>query len=53
MTKEFLVNASTFKYAAETKKPALVKRDEKPIMGLKTSKNYVLANKVENMLARK
>ena len=48
----FVVNGSTFKYNAETKKPAIPKKDEKPIMGLKTSKNFVLANKVENMLAR-
>ncbi|KAF0689760.1 Aste57867_18828 [Aphanomyces stellatus] len=32
------------------KKPALVKADEKPVMGLKTSKNFVTANAVEAIL---
>ena len=50
-TQKFLVN-SPFKYSADGRKAALPRRDEKPIMGLKTSKNYILANKVENMLAR-
>jgi len=43
---------SAFRYSDDNRKAALPKRDEKPIMGLKTSKNYVLANKVENMLAQ-
>ena len=34
-------------------KPPIPKRDEKPIMGLKTKKNFILANAVENMLACK
>lgn len=40
-----------FLYPDETKKPAVVKKDEKPIMGLKSSKNYVTANAVETILA--
>ncbi|KAH9068630.1 hypothetical protein Ae201684P_004332 [Aphanomyces euteiches] len=32
------------------KKPAVVKVDEKPVMGLKTSKNFVTANAVEAIL---
>ncbi|TMW59627.1 hypothetical protein Poli38472_004696 [Pythium oligandrum] len=33
------------------KRPSVVKRDEKPIMGLKSSKNFVTANAVEAILA--
>lgn len=33
------------------KRPPVVRRDEKPIMGLKSSKNYVTANAVEAILA--
>ena len=32
-------------------KPALPARDEAPVMGLVTTKNFVVANAVENMLA--
>ena len=34
-------------------KPAVPKKDEKPIMGLKTNKNFVVTNAVENILAGK
>lgn len=43
---------TNFKYDDESKKPPVPKSDEKPIMGLKTQKNYVLANAVENMLSQ-
>lgn len=42
--------ASKFDYEGP-KKQAIVKRDEKPIMGLKSSKNFVTANAVEAILA--
>lgn len=34
----------------ETRKPSVPTREEKPIYGLKTSKNYITANAVENIL---
>jgi hypothetical protein len=33
------------------KKPAVPLKDEKPIMGLVSDKNYIVANAVENILA--
>ena len=33
------------------KKPAVPRRDEKPVMGLQTTKNFLVANAVENILA--
>ena len=32
-------------------KPLVPKRDDKPVMGLKTTKNFVVANAVENILS--
>ena len=34
-------------------KPAVPKRDDKPVMGLKTTKNFVVSNAVENILSSK
>ena len=43
---------ATFKRGPEgEKKPAVPKREEKPVMGLSTDKNFVVANAVENILA--
>ena len=40
------------KYSRDgAKKPAVPKKDEKPIMGLVSDKNYIVANAVENILA--
>lgn len=36
----------------KTPKPSVPKVSEKPIMGLKTSKNFVVSNAVENILAQ-
>jgi hypothetical protein len=33
------------------RKPAVPKKDEKPILGLVSDKNYIVANAVENILA--
>ncbi|TYZ67294.1 hypothetical protein PybrP1_007597 [[Pythium] brassicae (nom. inval.)] len=41
---------SKFTYEG-TAKASVVKRDEKPIMGLKSAKNFVIANAVETILA--
>uniref|UniRef100_K3W8L4 Enkurin domain-containing protein n=1 Tax=Globisporangium ultimum (strain ATCC 200006 / CBS 805.95 / DAOM BR144) TaxID=431595 RepID=K3W8L4_GLOUD len=41
---------SKFTYSGSAK-PTIVKRDEKPIMGLKSAKNFVTANAVETILA--
>ncbi|XP_030846791.1 enkurin [Strongylocentrotus purpuratus] len=35
----------------ETKRPAVPKRDEKPLMGLKSNKNFVNTNAVENIMS--
>jgi hypothetical protein len=35
----------------ETYKPNVPRREEKPILGLKTNKNFIIANAVENILA--
>ncbi|RLN83423.1 hypothetical protein BBJ28_00012908 [Nothophytophthora sp. Chile5] len=42
--------SSKFTYAGQAK-PAVVRKDEKPIMGLKSAKNFVTANAVESILA--
>lgn len=36
---------------AGDKKPAIPKKEEKPIMGLVSDKNFIVANAVENILA--
>lgn len=36
-----------------TKKPAIPGKDEKPIHGLVSDKNFIVANAVENILAGK
>lgn len=42
------------KYARDGEKKAPVpKKDEKPIMGLVSDKNFIVANAVENILAGK
>lgn len=42
--------AAKFSYPGQTR-PAVVTREEKPIMGLKSAKNFVAANAVETILA--
>ena len=42
--------ATKFQREAE-KKPPVPKKDEKPIMGLVSDKNFIVANAVENILA--
>jgi hypothetical protein len=37
--------------AVQDKKPGVPKKEEKPIMGLKSDKNFIVANVVENTLA--
>ncbi|KAK6166622.1 hypothetical protein SNE40_023272 [Patella caerulea] len=45
-----LPNKSDFKYGDEDhKKPALPAREEKPLMGLKTTKNFITNNAVQNI----
>lgn len=38
-------------YIADYKKPLVPKKDEKPIHGLVSDKNFIVANAVENILA--
>ena len=40
-----------FTYTDDVKRPPVPKKDEKPIMGLVSDKNYIVANAVENILA--
>ncbi len=42
-----------FHHGDDFKKPGVPKKDEKPIMGLVSDKNYIVANAVENILAGK
>ena len=51
MLKTFHI-ATKFQREAE-KKAAVPKKDEKPIMGLVSDKNFIVANAVENILAGK
>ena len=34
------------------RKPPVVGKDDKPIMGLRSNKNFIISNAVENILAR-
>lgn len=48
------VNSTRFKkseHCTEKVKPDVPDRNERPVMGLKTDKNYVIANAVENTMA--
>jgi hypothetical protein len=40
-----------FQYRDDQKRPPVPKKDEKPILGLVSDKNYIVANAVENILA--
>jgi len=46
-----LSDESQFKYQTE-RKPAVPKKDEKPILGLVSKKNFITANAVENILSQ-
>ena len=36
---------------ADQKRPSVPKRDEKPVMGLKSNKNFIHTNAVENIMS--
>lgn len=40
-----------FHYKDDIKRAPVPKKDEKPILGLTSDKNYIVANAVENILA--
>ena len=44
--------ASKFERSDPKKREPVPKHEEKPIMGLKTNKNFIVSNAVENILAR-
>lgn len=50
VTSESVQSADGSKVVREKVKAPIPKRDEKPVMGLKTDKNFVVANAVENIL---
>ena len=43
--------AQKFEYTTGPKKPPIPSKEEKPIMGLTSEKNFIVANAVENILA--
>jgi hypothetical protein len=45
--------ATQFKYNDDSRRPPVPKKDEKPIHGLVSDKNFIVANAVENILAGK
>jgi hypothetical protein len=47
------VIAKKYQYDEDFKKAPVPKKDEKPIMGLVSDKNFIVANAVENILAGK
>ena len=48
----FSFSGKEFQYPdAERKRPAVPKPDDKPIMGLKTTKNFITQNAVENIMS--
>ena len=47
----FTLDPTKFNYHEDWKKPPVPKKDEKPIQGLVSDKNYIVANAVENILA--
>lgn len=51
IVKRFIIETK-FNYQTDRKQP-VPKKDEKPIMGLVSDKNYIVANAVENILAGK
>jgi hypothetical protein len=40
-----------FVYETNPRRPPIPKRDEKPILGLKSNKNFIVSNAVENILS--
>lgn len=49
IVKRFIIE-NKFTYQTDRRAP-VPKKDEKPIMGLVSDKNYIVANAVENILA--
>lgn len=45
------MNSTTGQNKKEKRRPPVPKKDEKPIMGLTSDKNFIVANAVENILA--
>ena len=42
---------SSFKYDTEHRKPAVPRRDEMPVHGIRTTKNFITQNAVENIMS--
>ena len=51
--KPFHLDPPKFSYHDEQRRAPVPKKDEKPIQGLVSDKNYIVANAVENILAGK
>lgn len=49
----YLSIAQKFEYKETAKRPPIPHKEEKPIMGLVSEKNFIVANAVENILAGK
>ena len=41
---------ASFKYSVDDRKPSVPRKEEKPVMGITTSKNFITANAVEAIL---
>ena len=46
-----LFTDSNFKYSTENRKPAVPRRDEMPVHGIRTTKNFITQNAVENIMS--
>ena len=46
-----LEEGSSFKYDTEHRKPAVPRRDEMPVHGIRTTKNFITQNAVENIMS--
>lgn len=47
----YLAGDEGVRITGEKRKPAVPKQDEKPIMGLRTTKNFITQNAVENIMS--
>ena len=46
-----ITSEGSFHYLGDSRKPPVPRRDEYPIMGLKTTKNFITQNAVENIMS--
>jgi hypothetical protein len=49
----FFFEIAGFKYGESERKPTVPRKDEKPVLGLKTNKNFITSNAVDVILQGK